>query len=141
MVVELKETLAHTNISFANTISDHQEFDIKALNKIIDIIAEIVGLGYKPSDYVTVNLIPPIVLILQLIEMTLSSIGNITGIFQNIQLPFDPYYLLQTYVPHVDWNEFRKASDKKHLEDGTKQAMSGGGGQVDGPQQGGGMFQ
>jgi hypothetical protein len=56
--------------------------------------------------------VPPIVLILQLIEMTLSSLGNISGVFQTLNIPTDPYYLLEQYIPHIDWAAFRDAATK-----------------------------
>jgi hypothetical protein len=84
-VVELREQLVHSNVTFATEISDMQENDNDALSRMVDIIAEIKELGYKPSKYVKVSLIPPVVLIVQLIEMTLSSIGNIAGVFTNLQ--------------------------------------------------------
>ena len=123
MVIELREQLVHTNISFATEIIDIQENISNSLTKIIDIIAEIKKLKFRPSKYVQLSLIPPIVLILQLIEMTIGSIGNISGVFQTLQLPNDPYFLLQKYIPYVDWNNFKKAADKFQLENKTKQTM------------------
>jgi hypothetical protein len=112
MVVELREQLVHANVTFATEIVDIQENINESLNRLVDTIAEIEELGYKPSSYYTVNLIPPIVLILQLIEMTLSSVGNIMGIFQTGNIPFDPYYFLDKYVPYIDWDDFRTASEE-----------------------------
>lgn len=103
-----------------------QEIDTTALNKLIDIIAEVKKVNFKPSEYITTTLIPPVVLILQLIEMTLSSVGNIASVFLNMGVTIDPYYFLSQYVPHIDWEEFRKASDRKVIADKTKQSISGG---------------
>lgn len=125
-VVELREQLVHTNVSFATEITDIQELDTKALNEIIDMVAEIRQFGYKPSDYTTVGLIPPVVLILQLVEMTLSSVGNIAGTFQNMGIAIDPYFFLQQYVPHIDWDKFKQASSNKERDDKTKQDLAGG---------------
>lgn len=77
----------------------------------MDIIAEISNFGLIPSHYLQVTLIPPVVLTLQLIEMTMSSVGNILGIFANAEIPFDPYYFLKKYVPYTDWEDFRKHSE------------------------------
>lgn len=59
-----------------------------------------------------------------MIEMTAGSASNITAIFQNLQLPFDPYHFLSKYVPFVDWDEFKEQSkryqDEKNAEDEIK---------------------
>ena len=133
-VVELREQLVHSNVSFATEITDMQENDIRSLNQLIDIIAEVKNEGYRPSEYITVGLIPPVVLILQLIEMTLSSVGNISGVFQQMGIQIDPYFFLKQYVPHIDWDKFEDQSLQKQLDDKTKAEMgdtgeqSGGGG-------------
>ncbi len=59
-----------------------------------------------------VTVIPPVTLILQLIEMTLSSIGNVNSIFQNMGMTVDPYFFLEQYVPHIDWSKFKQANIK-----------------------------
>ena len=53
-------------------------------------------------------MIPPVVLILQLIEMTAGSANNIVGVFQTLQLPIDPISFLKKYVPFLDWDELEK---------------------------------
>lgn len=136
-VVELREQLVHTNVTFATEISDMQENDNECLSRIIDIIAEIKGMKYKPSKYVKVSLIPPVVLIVQLIEMTLSSIGNIAGVFTNLQLPIDPYFFLEKYVPHIDWKKFKEAAEEDSIDTKTRTDLGGGAG---GEQSGGRMF-
>jgi len=125
-VVELREQLVHTNVTFATEISDMQENDNEALTKLIDIIAEIKEVNFKPSKYVKVSLIPPVVLIVQLIEMTLSSIGNIAGVFTNLQLPIDPYFFLEKYVPHIDWVKFKEAAAEDSVETKTRTDLGGG---------------
>jgi len=135
-VIELREQLVHTNVAFATEIVDIQENVTGGLNKIIDIIAQIKDLKIgdkqiKPSEYVQIGLIPPITLILQLIEMSLSSIGNINGIFQTLQTSIDPYYFLQQYIPYINWDEFKKKADQYVLLQQTKakvDAASGEGG-------------
>ena len=111
MIIELREQLVHTNVSFATEISDIQETVSAGLTKFLDIVAEINELDYVPSEYINIGLIPPIVLMLQLIEMTLSSIGNISGVFQSLQMPVDPYFLLEKYVPYIDWESFKARAE------------------------------
>ena len=107
MIIELREQLIHTNVSFATEISDIQEGISANLTRFLDIVARIKGLDYVPSDYVQITLIPPIVLMVQLIEMTLSSIGNMFSAFQAMQIPADPYFLLEKYIPYIDWESFK----------------------------------
>ena len=102
----------HANVSFSTEIIDIQENVNSGLSQLIDIIAEFEGLKIKPSDYFTISLIPPISLILQLIEMTMSSVGNILSVCQTANIDFDPYYFLQKYVPHIDWEDFKKHSEE-----------------------------
>ncbi len=111
-VVELREQLVHANVSFSTEIIDIQENVNEGMSQIFDIIADFEGLGVKPSDYYTISLIPPISLILQLIEMTMSSVGNILSVCQTANIDFDPYYFLQKYVPHIDWDDFKKNSEE-----------------------------
>jgi len=112
-----------------------QEQDNESLTKIVDIIAEIKGKEFRPSEYTTLSLIPPVVLIVQLIEMTLSSIGNIAGVFTNLQLPIDPYFFLEKYVPHIDWDKFKAAAAKDTAKSKTETDLGGGN-----QQSGGGMY-
>jgi len=134
MVVELREQLIHSNCSFATEVTDIQENVNEALTKLMDIIADVEGLEYKPSTYYKIQLIPPVVLMLQLIEMTMSSIGNIFGIFQSASIFFNPYYFLEKYIPYIEWDEFklqaeeyqRKIDVKTGVEAGENAAMSAG---------------
>lgn len=84
------EQLVHANLTFAIQIADMQEGITKNLIALVDYIAELVGFKIVPSDYCEISLIPPVVLILQLIEATSGSANNVTATFQNMQLPFDP---------------------------------------------------
>ena len=93
-------------------------------------ISKVAGLDFDPTEYTSVSLTPPIVLVLQLIESTLNSVGNIAGIFGNLQIPVDPYYLLQQYVPQIDWDIFKKKAEEYQKQ---KAALSSG----DEKQQGG----
>lgn len=107
-MIELREQLVHTNVAFATEIAELQEGISKGLTKFLDIVARNKNLGFVPSEYVQIQLIPPIVLMVQLIEMTLSSIGNMTSAFQSMAIPFDPYFLLEKYIPYIDWESFRE---------------------------------
>ena len=84
--------------TFANEIADVQEAITKELNRMIDTIAEMVDYGVQPTEFVSVGLVPPVVLMLQLIEMTSGSANNILGVFQSLQLPVDPIGFLKKYL-------------------------------------------
>ena len=122
-VVELREQLVHANVSFATEIVDIQENVNAGLVKLMDIIAEVEQFELKPSEFYTISLIPPVVLILQLIEMTMSSVGNIFGIFQTGNIPFDPYYFLEKYVPYIDWTDFKIKSEEYNRKISVKTTL------------------
>lgn len=110
-ISKLLQTRCHANTNFATEISDIQDNVNMSINQLVNIIAEVEGEEFVPSDYYIFQLIPPVVLILQLIEMTMSSIGNIFGIFQSANINFDPYYFLDKYVPYIDWTDFKTKSE------------------------------
>lgn len=130
-VVELREQLIQTNIIFANEIVDMQESYNSALHKLMDVTANIIGYNEanRISEIVTVNLIPPVAFIAQLIEMTLGTVGNIAGAFQSMQTDFDPYYFLEKYVPYIDWEDYRRSAEQrareKNIQQGGQQQQGG----------------
>lgn len=124
--VELRESLVHANVNFAIEINSMQNNIGEGLNQLIDmIVSNESNQDLKPSDYVKVDLLPPVVLMLQLIENTLSSVGNISGTFNNMNIDSDPYYFLQLYIPQIDWEQFKKRAEQYKLEQGTKTEMGG----------------
>lgn len=115
-VVELQSQLVHVNLSFANEIADVQESVTKEMNRMLDAIADMVDYKVQPSLYVSVGLIPPTVLMLQLIEMTAGSANNVLGVFQSLQLPVDPIGFLKKYVPYLDWEELEEQAKTYTVE-------------------------
>jgi len=126
--VELKEQLVHTSISFATEIIDMQQQDILSLNKLIQVVSYINGLDFDPTKYISLTLIPPVILVLQLIETAISSLGNISSVFMNMSVEIDPYYLLRQFVPHMDWDMFLKSTKDKKIKDEVSGALAGAGG-------------
>jgi len=122
--VQLSDQLSHINQSFAVEISDQQENDIRSINELVYKISKSAGLDFDPTKYVSVNLTPPIVLVLQLIESTLNSVGNIAGIFNNLQIGVDPYYLLEQYVPQIDWDIFKDKAEEYLKQQDAKGGLS-----------------
>lgn len=71
-----------------------------------DKLALKLGFEELPSDYISITLKPPVILLLQMLESTMSSIGNIQMSLQSVNIEFNPYYLLKKFVPNIDWDEF-----------------------------------
>lgn len=122
-VVELREQLIHANVSFATEIVDIQDNINLAINKLVDIIAKNEGVDFVPSKYYQFSLIPPVVLMVQLIEMTMSSVGNIFGILQAANVQFDPYYFFKQYIPYINWDDFKTASEEYQRKTLVKSAI------------------
>ena len=115
-VVELQSQLVHVNLNFATTIADVQETATKEMNRMLDTIADMVEYGIRPSAFISVGMVPPVVLMLQLIEMTSGSANNILGVFQSLQLPVDPIGFLKKYVPYLDWEELEEQAKTYTVE-------------------------
>lgn len=130
-VIELRDQLSHINITFATSIIEYQYVFNKGINKLIDKICIECGLNYNNSDYKELALIPPIILILQLLESTISSVNNVINSLNGMQISSDPYYLLKQYIPHIDWDAFKQASDfylmEKETQDGIKSVVANNG--------------
>lgn len=124
--IELREQLVHANVTFATEISDIQESINESLKGLTTKLFYLVDRNESsnPNHDALITLTPPVVLILQLIEMTTSSIGNILSTFQNLEIPADPYYLLQQYIPYIDWDDFKEAAKKYKMENSTNSEMS-----------------
>ena len=126
MVIELREQLVHTNVAFATEIVEIQEGISAGLTKFLDIVARHKKLKYIPSQYISIQLIPPVVLMVQLIEMTLSSIGNMAGAFQSMFIPIDPYFLLEKYIPYIDWESFKERAKQYKTDMDTEADLNAG---------------
>lgn len=100
------EQLVNINITFATEIISIQTILNKALTEFNDKIARRLGFDVIPSDHISIMLKPPVILLLQALEATMSSIGNIQMSLQSVAVEFNPYYLLKKYIPSIDWDEF-----------------------------------
>ncbi len=107
-VVDLREQLVHINITFATQIISIQSLINSGLGDLTDKISKILGHDEYPSKYITPALKPPVILLLQLLESTMSSIGNIQMSFQGSNIEYNPFYLLKKFVTSIDWDEFSK---------------------------------
>ena len=108
---ELRERLIHSNVVFAKEISSYQDVINKGLTNLIDKIGQKIGYEEESSKYVKVYLQPPVILLLQLVEATISSTRNILSYFTEHELQTEPYYMLKRFVPFIDWDEFRSESE------------------------------
>jgi len=124
-VVELREQLVHANVTFATEIADIQESFNESIKGLTDKVFYMVNKNQQssPNDYGNIILTPPVVLMLQLLETTMSSVSNILASFQNLEIPTDPYYLLEQYIPYVDWNEFREQAKKYNIKQQTADSI------------------
>ena len=129
-VVELREHLVNVNVTFANEIISMQSIVNIGINSLCNKITSILGLKKKFSDYVVLSLRPPIILLLQMLESTVSSIGNVQQIFQSANIPLDPFYFLKQYLPSLDWIDFQEKAKEYELRQKGKanNASEGGGG-------------
>jgi len=123
-VVDLRDQLVNANIAFANDIAVMQNILTDALeelvNKISDIFFDDKDDLFEPCRFVNIKLTPPVILMLQLIESTISSIGNIFQTFQSISdVDVDPYYLLERYMPYIDWESFKEAAKEFKVKTAT----------------------
>lgn len=144
-VVEIREALVSANVAFAAKISNQQENDCNALNKLVDIISEMVGVNYRPTDFSRVMFIPPSVLKLQVIEQAITSISNIQqsfGTMLNSEEKVDITRLLKEYVPDLDWDSLFKTVEQREIVKittdeikGTNEAIADEGMAQQGPQQ------
>lgn len=119
-VIELREQLVHANVTFATEIADIQESINDSTKELVNKIFLLTNPNNSNIDKLaTISLTPPTVLILQLIEMTMASVTNILNTFQSLQIPMDPYFLLQQYIPYINWNKFKDAGIKFNLKKDT----------------------
>ena len=98
--------MVNINITFATEIIAIQTIINYALTEFNDKVAKRLGFDIIPSDYVSIMLKPPVILLLQMLESTMSSIGNIQMSLQSASIDFNPYYLLKKFIPNIDWDEF-----------------------------------
>lgn len=110
-VVDLREQLVNINITFATDVISIQNIINTGLTKLIDTISTKIGFEDLPSDYITVALKPPVILLLQMLEATMSSISNIQMSLQASQVDFNPYYLLKKFIPNINWDDFKQEAD------------------------------
>lgn len=105
-VTDLRENLVSINISFATEIISAQCIINEGFSQLTDKIAKLLEYEEAPSKYVQPILKPPVILLLQMLEATMSSVANIQMSFQGNNVDFNPFYLLKKFITNIDWDEF-----------------------------------
>jgi len=110
--VELREQLVNANVQFAEIITNYQKQIEDKLKELFDkiILSIIKDLKILPSTFINVELIKPVILQLQQLELIFASIGNILQLI--LQLPesgkFDVIKFIDNFVPSFDIKRFLK---------------------------------
>lgn len=118
----MREQLVHANVAMATEISNIQANFNTNMNKLIGRIAKILELP-SPTTHVEVALIPPSVLQLQMIELSITSVTNLINILSDMKsVHINPVSLLKKYIPFIDWNEIIKESELLNAKERTKTA-------------------
>lgn len=126
---DVRETLVNLNIGFANTVSSYQDNIDEGINKAVSIVFNIIleNNGYEETDIVLSNyfkiaLNPPVILMLQAAEASISSVANIVGMLNGIQFTIDPQKILEQYIPQIDWKDLKK-SGTTYIKEEAKQTL------------------
>ena len=126
---DVRETLVNLNIGFANTVSSYQDNIDEGLNKVVSIVFNIIleNNGYEETDvvlsnYFKISLNPPVILMLQAAEASISSVANIIGMLNGIQFTIDPQKILEQYIPQIDWKDLKK-SGTTYIKEEAKQTL------------------
>ncbi len=126
---DVRETLVNLNIGFANTVSSYQDNIDEGINKAVSIVFNIIleNNGYEETDVVLSNyfkiaLNPPVILMLQAAEASISSVANIVGMLNGIQFTIDPQKILEQYIPQIDWKDLKK-SGTTYIKEEAKQTL------------------
>ena len=135
---DLRETLVHLNITFANDIIDKQSSIEQGLDTLLNNIFKKVLLynGFNDADFYISNyckakLNPPLVLQIQSDEAMITTVTNIINLLQQSKVNVDPKDLFKRYIPSINWEELSKKGDQ-YLTSMGKTAIINGGQDYDG---------
>ena len=128
---DVRETLVNLNIGFANNVSAYQDNIDDGVNKALNIVFNIIleNNGYKNvnftlSNYFKIALNPPVILMLQAAEASISSVANIIGMLNGIDFHIDPQKILEQYIPQIDWADLKKSGDSFIKKKGKEALMA-----------------
>lgn len=118
----MREQLVNVNVAFAQEIISMQSVINEGINDIASKVMRVFTEEKQFTTYYKFLLKPPITLLLQLLEATISSVGNINQMFVGSTIEFDPFYLLKKYLPSIDWDEFQRSADDYNVKLRAKQS-------------------
>lgn len=110
--IDLRETLVHLNITFANDIIDKQSAIEKGLDNLFNNLFKMI-LRYNKyedgdfyiSNYCSAKLNPPLVLQIQSDEAMITTVSNILQLLNNANVSVDPLDIFKKYIPSINWEE------------------------------------
>jgi len=127
---DLREQIVNVNIIFATKIDTFQTFINESLEELVNAVTKQLYIlnGKEPqfntlSKYVDIKLNPPLVLVLQHLESTLSSATNIINLLNSVNLPTDPVWVLKRFIKIIDWDAVRHAGSKYQKKIQAEQAI------------------
>ena len=116
--IDLRETLVHLNVTFANDIIDKQLSIEVGLNAISDMLFKKVLKynGYEDGDfyisnYCNIRLNPPLVLQIQADEAQITTVSNILQLLDQAKMQIDPKDIFEKYIPSIDWKNILKKGE------------------------------
>lgn len=112
---DLRETLVHLNVNFANDIINKQTSFEQGLDSLFNnLFKKVLKFnGYEDGDfyisnYAAAKLNPPLVLQIQSDEAMVTTVSNIIQMLQNSKVQVDPTDLFKRYIPSIDWDNLTK---------------------------------
>ena len=129
---DLRETLVHLNITFANDIIDKQTSIEKGIDSLFNNIFKKV-LKYNDyidgdfyiSNYCTAKLNPPLVLQIQADEAMITTVSNILNLLNTANVPVDPTMIFKRYIPSMNWDELISKGKTYHSSLGKTAIING----------------
>ena len=127
---DLREQIVNVNIIFATKIDTFQTFINEALETLVNgVLKQLFILNNKKQEavslsrYVDIKLNPPLVLVLQHLESTLSSATNIINLLNQASIPVDPVWMLKRFIKIIDWDAVKQSGIAFQNEQQLHQAI------------------
>ena len=141
--IDLRETLVHLNITFANDIINKQMAFEQGLDSLFNNLFKKVLKynGYEDGDfyisnYAKAKLNPPLVLQIQSDEAMITTVSNILQMLENSKVSVDPTDLYKRYIPSIDWAALTSNGEKYLASLGKNAIINAGTGNADDPSAG-----
>lgn len=137
---DLRETLVHLNVTFANDIIEKQQSLEDGINGLASCLFKKVlyyndyeTSDFELSNYSEIKLNAPLVLQIQADEAMITTVSNILGLLEQSKFSVNPKTLYKRYIPSMNWDmlekdgqNYIKSLGKKAIASGD-QDMGGGG--------------